>query len=73
MRKINYLTNDVNTSVLFDLLFDNPIVDFRFQPILKRLPNDGIIELYITLERGVNIDTLIAYLNQNQIKASLTN
>lgn len=69
--QINLIDVD-NTTKVIDLLFENPIVDFGHQPVIKRIGNENSYELQISLERGGKIDTLMAYLNQHNIKTSIS-
>jgi len=69
--QINLIDVD-NTTKVIDLLFENPIVDFGHQPVIKRIGNENSYELQISLERGGRIDTLMAYLNQHNIKTSIS-
>lgn len=72
MRKIIYLLEVENVAKVIDLLFENPLVDFKNKPMVKKIPNENIHELQINLESGATIEALIAYLNKHNIKTSLT-
>jgi hypothetical protein len=67
-----FLQDIDNSSMVLDLLFDNPIINFKYTPQIRKLPNENLLELQISLEKGVEIETLIGYLNQNNIKTSIT-
>lgn len=70
-RTLYIYDHDKSTSIL-DLLFENPNVDFNNKPIIKKVPNEKTLQLQIALETGATIESLIAYLQQHNIKSSAT-
>jgi hypothetical protein len=72
MRKLLYIVDVDNIANVIDLLFENPMVDYKNKPLVKKIPNENSYELQITLERGATIEALIEYLNQHNIKTSLS-
>ncbi len=72
LRKTIYIHNQEMTSTILDLLFDNPIVDFTNKPFIKKIPNENIFQLQVALENGAKMESLITYLNQNNIKTTST-
>jgi hypothetical protein len=72
MRKIIYLEDINNAETVLDKVFENPLVDYNHKPIIKPIPEENILQLQLTLEKGAQIETLIDYLNQFGIKTKLT-
>ena len=72
VRRTIYIHDQEKTTPILDLLFDNPNIDFKNKPIIKKVPNEKILQLQIALESGAKMESLIAYLNQHNIKTSLT-
>ncbi len=72
LRRTIYVHDQENTVPILDLLFENPNIDFKNKPIIKKIPNEETLQLQIALESGATMESLIAYLNQNNINASST-
>ncbi len=72
VRRTIYIHEQEKTEPILDLLFENPTIDFNNKPIIKRLPNENILQLQIALESGAKMESLVAFLNQKKIKTSLT-
>ena len=72
VRRTIYIYDQEKTTPVLDLLFENPNIDFNNKPIIKRIPNENILQLQIVLENGAKMESLIEYLNQNNIKTSAT-
>lgn len=72
MRKTLYLTEIGTTASVLDALFENPMIDFSQKPSIWTLPGETTQQLQLTLEKGAKIETIIDYLNQNNIKTSQT-
>ena len=72
MRKTIYVEDLQNSSELLDLLFDNPMVDFKNKPKITKIENIDTHQLQLTLEKGAKVDAILDYLQQHKIKTSLT-
>ena len=72
IRRTIYIYDQEKTTPILDLLFENPNVDFNNKPIIKRVPNEKTLQLQIALETGATMESLLAYLNQHNIKSSAT-
>ena len=72
LRRTIYIHDQDKTAPILDLLFENPTIDFNNKPLIKRLPNENKLQLQIALENGAKMESLIAYLNQHNIKTSTT-
>ncbi len=72
VRRTIYIYDQEKTTPILDLLFENPTIDFNNKPIIKKVPNEKILQLQIALESGAKMESLIAYLNQHNITTSLT-
>lgn len=72
VRRTIYIHDQDKTAPILDLLFENPNIDFKNKPIIKKVPNEETLQLQIALESGAKMESLLAYLNQNNIKTSLT-
>lgn len=72
MRKTLYLLETEKTNEVMDLLFDNPLINFNQKPSIWNIPGESIQQIQLTLEKGAKIESVIAYLNQFNIKSSLT-
>lgn len=72
VRRTIYIYDQEKTTPLLDLLFENPNIDFNNKPTLKKIPNEKTLHLQFALESGAKMESLIVYLNQHNIKTSLT-
>lgn len=72
MRKTLYINDAPNVTTVLDALFENPLIDFNQKPSIWTIPGESIQQLQITLEKGANIETVIDFLNQNNITTSQT-
>lgn len=72
VRRTIYIYDQEKTTPILDLLFENPNIDFNNKPIIKKIPNEKILQLQFALETGAKMESLIAYLNQHNIETSLT-
>lgn len=72
VRRTIYIYDQDKSTPILDLLFENPNVDFKNKPIIKKVPNEKTLQLQIALETGATMESLIAYLNQHNIKSSTT-
>ncbi|PTM08123.1 MAG: hypothetical protein DA407_08885 [Bacteroidetes bacterium] len=72
MRKTVYLQDLQNSTELIDLLFDNPMVNFKNKPSLKKIDNQNMHQLQLTLEKGAKLDAILDYLQKHNITTSLT-
>ena len=72
VRRTIYIYDQEKTTPILDLLFENPNIDFNNKPIIKRIPNEKTLQLQIALESGAKMESLIEYLNHNNIKTSST-
>lgn len=71
VRRTIYIYDQEKTTPILDLLFENPTIDFNNKPIIKKIPNEKILQLQITLESGAKMESLLVYLNQHNITTSL--
>jgi len=72
MRKTIYLLEPNKSKLVMDILFDNPMINFNQKPSIWKTPGESIEQLHLTLEKGAKVEALIDYLNQYNIKTSLT-
>lgn len=72
VRRTIYIYDQDKTTPILDLLFENPSIDFKNKPIIKKIPNEKIMQLQVALESGAKMESIIAYLNQHNITTSLT-
>lgn len=72
LRQTLYLETKKTEDEILDLLFDNPILNYEDNPVLKASENNKL-KLQYTLETGASTEALIAFLEDNKIIASLTN
>jgi hypothetical protein len=71
-RKTLYLIEAESTGTIMDALFENPLIDFSQKPSIWTIPGETNQQLQVSLEKGAKIETIIDYLNQNNIKTSQT-
>ena len=72
VRRTIYIYDQDKSSPILDLLFENPNIDFKNKPIIKKIPNEKTLQLQVALENGAKMESLLAYLNKNNIKTSST-
>ncbi|MGJ8744390.1 hypothetical protein [Polaribacter sp.] len=72
VRRTIYIYEQDKSSPILDLLFENPNIDFKNKPIIKKIPNEKTLQLQVALENGAKMESLLAYLNKNNIKTSST-
>lgn len=72
IRRTIYIYDQDKSTPILDLLFENPNIDFKNKPIIKRVPNEKTLQLQIALETGATMESLIEYLNHHNIKSSAT-
>ena len=72
MRKTLYLLEPEKTDEVMDLLFESPLIDFNQNPYVWNIPGEKVQQIQLTLENGAKIESVIDYLNQFNIKSSLT-
>lgn len=72
LRQTLYLLTDMPQEKLLDLLFDNPVLNYDQHPSLK-MSDNNYLKLQYTLEPGASTKEFISFLEQHNIKASLTN
>ncbi len=72
MRRTIYLYEQEKIAPVLDLLFENPLVNFNEKPSIKKTSDKNILQLQITLEKGVQMEALQDYFSQNNIKNSIT-
>ncbi|WFO17179.1 hypothetical protein M601_005440 [Cellulophaga baltica 4] len=73
LRQTLFVKTPLSKSELLDLLFDNPLLNYKEAPVLKELEESGSLKLQYTLEKGIQAESLIAFLSAHQIETSLTN
>lgn len=73
LRKTVYISKEISANMVLDLLFENPMLNFTQKPIIRDMVGEKVQELQFTLEKGVSMDSLISYLNQNNIPTLLQN
>lgn len=62
-----YLPEDVSDETILDLIFENPLVDYKETPTLEKVPGQATKKLLFTLEQGAKVEDVIAYLANNKI------
>lgn len=72
LRQTLYLETDKNEQQILDVLFDNPILNYEENPSVKATENN-FFKLQYTLETGATTETLISFLENKNIKTTLTN
>jgi hypothetical protein len=72
VRRTLYIYDQDKSTSILDLLFENPNVDFNNKPIITKGFNEKTLQLQIALETGATMESLIAYLQQHNIKSSAT-
>lgn len=72
VRRTIYIESEKTATHILDILFENPSIDFNNKPVIKKVPNETKLQLQVALESGAKMDSLIAYLNQNNITTSLS-
>ena len=72
-RQTLYLQTEKSIDTILDILFDNPILSMDDRPVLNYIENEETTRLQYTLELGASKEDLIAFLNNHEIKTSLTN
>lgn len=71
LRNTIYLSNSVNPEKVLDLLFENPMVSISNKPQIKEIVGKKMMKLQLTLEKGVQIESLISFLNQHDIESNI--
>lgn len=72
LRQTLYLHTDKTQQQVLDMVFDNPILNYEENPTIKVTENK-FLKLQYTLEAGATTETLIAFLEKQNIKSTLTN
>ncbi|MBO0592461.1 hypothetical protein I2486_13725 [Cellulophaga sp. E16_2] len=73
LRQTLFIKTLLSKSELLDLLFDNPLLNYKEAPVLKELEGSDTLKLQFNLEKGIQAESLIAFLTTHQIETSLTN
>ena len=70
LRKTIFLTTDIDSEAVLDILFDNPILDLKEQPTVGPGEQPGQLKLQYTLERGSTNQDFMAFLQKHQIETT---
>ncbi|WP_158977026.1 hypothetical protein [Cellulophaga sp. L1A9] len=73
LRQTLFIRTLLSKKELLDLLFDNPLLNYKETPVLKEQEGSNTLKLQYTLEKGIQAESLIAFLTANKIETSLTN
>ena len=71
LRQTIYLLEDVDKEQIFDLLLENPMVDFDKRPTIRKGAESRLYELKLSLEKGAIIDDVIVFLEDHKVSCSL--
>ncbi len=72
LRNTIYLAKSANHESVLDLLFENPLISLSHKPQIKDLAEKKLLKLQLTLEKGVQLETLINYLKQHDIESYIS-
>lgn len=70
LRQILFLKTEVKRDAILDLLFDNPILNYKDQPSLKATEKANEYKLQYSLENGASSEDLIAFLIERNISSN---
>lgn len=73
LRQTLHVTTEKTKEAILDILFENPILNFDDQPIVRITEVENNYKLQFTLEPGVTTEDLIAFLKEYNISTILTN
>ncbi|WP_375238187.1 hypothetical protein [Aurantibacter sp.] len=61
-RQTLYVESEFDSNYILDVLFDNPIINYKEPPIIKKQENSKVLKLQYTLEKGANNKDIVSYL-----------
>jgi hypothetical protein len=70
-RQTLFIESELEPNYILDVLFDNPIINYKEPPIVQKQEDSNSLKLQYTLEYGANNKDIIAYLESLNINVNL--
>ncbi len=72
LRQTLFIESELEKETLLDMLFDNPILNFKEPPVLNASEKEAVHKLQFTLETGASTEDLTAFFKAKNIIAHTT-